>query len=73
MHIPPFDDLEAWSQFQPLWHLRDDTTYLNHGSFGPPPEPVRPLDWSGCGKSTASQWTSSSAGWSQLGSPLGKN
>jgi isopenicillin-N epimerase len=47
MHIPPFDDLEAWSQFQPLWHLRDDTTYLNHGSFGPPPEPVRAarLEW----------------------------
>lgn len=24
-----------------LWDLRSDTTYLNHGSFGPPPRPVR--------------------------------
>jgi isopenicillin-N epimerase len=23
------------------WRLRPDTIYLNHGSFGPPPEPVR--------------------------------
>lgn len=23
------------------WRLRDDTIYLNHGSFGPPPEPVQ--------------------------------
>lgn len=23
------------------WRLRDDTIYLNHGSFGPPPEKVR--------------------------------
>src|SRR3954451_25055851 len=22
------------------WRLRPDTVYLNHGSFGPPPEPV---------------------------------
>jgi len=21
------------------WSIRPDTTYLNHGSFGPPPEP----------------------------------
>jgi isopenicillin-N epimerase len=29
------------------WRLREDTTYLNHGSFGPPPEPVREarLQW----------------------------
>lgn len=29
------------------WKLRDDTIYLNHGSFGPPPEPVRvaQADW----------------------------
>lgn len=26
---------------QTLWQIRPDTTYLNHGSFGPPPEPVR--------------------------------
>src|SRR5262245_17343664 len=24
-----------------LWRIRPDTIYLNHGSFGPPPEPVR--------------------------------
>jgi isopenicillin-N epimerase len=24
-----------------FWRLRSDTIYLNHGSFGPPPEPVR--------------------------------
>ena len=23
------------------WRIRPDTTYLNHGSFGPPPESVR--------------------------------
>ena len=47
MDIPPFDDVEGWSEFQWLWQLRDDTTYLNHGSFGPPPEPVRAarLQW----------------------------
>lgn len=27
----------AWAEH---WKLRPDTTYLNHGSFGPPPEPV---------------------------------
>ncbi|MBW3597819.1 MAG: aminotransferase class V-fold PLP-dependent enzyme [Planctomycetes bacterium] len=31
------------------WRLRDDTIYLNHGSFGPPPEAVRAerLAWLG--------------------------
>ena len=30
-----------WRQWGAHWRLRSDTTYLNHGSFGPPPEPVR--------------------------------
>jgi isopenicillin-N epimerase len=31
-------DWQAWAS---AWKLRPDTIYLNHGSFGPPPEPVR--------------------------------
>ena len=30
-----------WSQWGSHWHLDRGTIYLNHGSFGPPPEPVR--------------------------------
>lgn len=30
-----------WSDLAPLWPIRPGTTYLNHGSFGPPPQPVR--------------------------------
>ncbi len=37
----PIDDDAAWEQWGSQWQLRDDTIYLNHGSFGPPPEPVR--------------------------------
>jgi len=35
------DDDSAWEEIRSDWRLRDDTVYLNHGSFGPPPEPVR--------------------------------
>lgn len=35
------DDDAAWLPWRGQWKLREDTTYLNHGSFGPPPEPVR--------------------------------
>ena len=28
---------QAWKS---AWDLRGDTTYLNHGSFGPSPQPV---------------------------------
>jgi isopenicillin-N epimerase len=38
--MPP-DLPPQWSQWGSHWHLRADTIYLNHGSFGPPPEPVR--------------------------------
>lgn len=31
----------AWASWRSQWKLRSDTTYLNHGSFGPPPEPVQ--------------------------------
>ncbi len=31
----------AWTEIARQWQIRPDTTYLNHGSFGPPPEPVR--------------------------------
>lgn len=35
------DDDTAWEPWRQQWQLRPDTIYLNHGSFGPPPEPVR--------------------------------
>ncbi|MHB0956483.1 MAG: aminotransferase class V-fold PLP-dependent enzyme [Pirellulaceae bacterium] len=41
MSVPPFDDESAWSCWQNEWSIRDDTIYLNHGSFGPPPNMVR--------------------------------
>lgn len=37
----PIEDDSAWDDVREQWQLRADTTYLNHGSFGPPPEPVR--------------------------------
>lgn len=57
---PPFDaalvallrrsrqvDIDAeWADLAALWDIRPDTTYLNHGSFGPSPRPVRAArDW----------------------------
>ena len=30
-----------WSDLAELWPIRPGSVYLNHGSFGPPPEPVR--------------------------------
>src|SRR5688500_16357099 len=35
------DDDAAWAPLKQRWSLRSDTTYLNHGSFGPPPDCVR--------------------------------
>ena len=32
------DDLELWNE---QWDLSPGVTYLNHGSFGPPPKPVQ--------------------------------
>jgi isopenicillin-N epimerase len=37
----PIEDDSAWDDVREQWQLRADTTYLNHGSFGPPPDPVR--------------------------------
>jgi isopenicillin-N epimerase len=39
-----------WSRWQKQWKIRTDTIYLNHGSFGPPPEVVRQtrLMWLTC-------------------------
>ncbi len=37
----PIDDDDAWQMWRSQWRLRDRTIYLNHGSFGPPPDPVR--------------------------------
>lgn len=37
----PDDDDRAWDEVRGKWRLRADTVYLNHGSFGPSPEPVR--------------------------------
>lgn len=36
-------DDAAWADFKRHWDIRPDTTYLNHGSFGPPPAAVREL------------------------------
>jgi isopenicillin-N epimerase len=35
------DDDSAWVELTKHWQIRPDTTYLNHGSFGPPPDVVR--------------------------------
>ncbi len=32
---------EHWQEFSHQWLIRSDTTYLNHGSFGPAPQVVR--------------------------------
>ena len=34
------DDDDVWAAQRVQWRIRPDTIYLNHGSFGPPPEPV---------------------------------
>jgi len=36
----PSEDAD-WHSLKSYWHFRPGTTYLNHGSFGPPPQPVR--------------------------------
>ena len=41
MNMTPIEDDEAWAGWRAQWRLREGTIYLNHGSFGPPPEPVR--------------------------------
>jgi isopenicillin-N epimerase len=41
MPSPRINDEPAWSSWAAQWRLRPDTIYLNHGSFGPPPVPVR--------------------------------
>jgi isopenicillin-N epimerase len=40
MPLDPTDDA-AWAPLKAHWNFRPDTTYLNHGSFGPPPKCVR--------------------------------
>ena len=45
MSIPPFDDEAAWSCWQGEWSIRDDTIYLNHGSFGPWMDPGTDAQW----------------------------
>jgi isopenicillin-N epimerase len=42
-------DIDRWASCGKSWSLRPDTTYLNHGSFGPPPASVRAarLKWIG--------------------------
>src|SRR6266436_6266577 len=40
MPLDPSDDA-AWSGLKGEWCFRPGTLYLNHGSFGPPPKPVR--------------------------------
>jgi isopenicillin-N epimerase len=37
----PIDDDSAWAPIAARWQIRPDTIYLNHGSFGPPPNDVR--------------------------------
>ena len=38
---------DSWTEWRGQWRLRKDTVYLNHGSFGPAPQPVRQAqrDW----------------------------
>lgn len=40
MPLDPTNDAH-WAPLQAEWSLRPGITYLNHGSFGPPPRPVR--------------------------------
>ena len=42
-----FDDDDHWRHWRKEWSIRADTTYLNHGSFGPTPRTVREcqLEW----------------------------
>lgn len=40
LNLPPDNDA-AWATVKARWNIRPDTTYLNHGSFGPPPDLVR--------------------------------
>ena len=35
------EDESPWRTLRDTWGLRPDTIYLNHGSFGTPPAPVR--------------------------------
>ncbi|HEY2148663.1 MAG TPA: aminotransferase class V-fold PLP-dependent enzyme, partial [Pirellulales bacterium] len=37
----PIDDDSAWAPIAARWHIRGGTIYLNHGSYGPPPDAVR--------------------------------
>jgi isopenicillin-N epimerase len=37
----PIDDDSSWAPVAARWQIRSDTIYLNHGSFGPPPDAVR--------------------------------
>ena len=41
------DDDAHWRHWRDEWSIRADTTYLNHGSFGPTPRAVREcqLEW----------------------------
>ncbi len=36
-----FDDHKYWAELANDWHIRPDSIYLNHGSFGVTPFPVR--------------------------------
>src|SRR5712675_630832 len=38
--LDPTNDAD-WHSLKPEWSIRPGTTYLNHGSFGPPPRCVR--------------------------------
>lgn len=37
----PIDDDSAWAPIAARWQIRRGTIYLNHGSYGPPPDEVR--------------------------------
>jgi len=38
---PNWLDDAPWQKYREIFGIREDTTYLNHGSFGPTPRPVR--------------------------------
>ena len=48
MTAPDVDDEAAWAEWRSAWSIDRAITYLNHGSFGPPPTAVAKArdDWS---------------------------
>ena len=65
-----FDDDEA-EYWRSQWNLAPGVSYLNHGSFGPPPRPVQVARRVGRSNWTLSRWSSSCGSSSRLGFKAG--